>query len=237
MRNLLPLVAVVLAIGSQSLLAQAIRLVHPVYIEHYTTPKVAGSLLVGLRIHSATGSFNPQAVSIQVEPSLRGRRVCVSVTSQDGMYYAENLYQVAPDAPAVSTFQTSTLYGKQLSSYPADQIAVDVRAIDDCNDPGFGDLVPAQLAAASGDPILVAQLNAEPDRLSVELTRHVAAPTKAAPVQATCSTGTGSRVAFTSACEFHLTGIVPGLYDLVVHLRERGRVRDIHYSVQIPGHV
>ena len=237
MRNLRSIVAIILAIGFQDLLAQAIRLVHPVYVEHYTTPKVAGSLLVGLRMHSATGTFNPLAVSIQVGPSLRGRRLCVSVASQDGMYYAENLYQVEPDAPQLSTFQTTTEYSKQLTSYPADQIAINVRAIDDCNDPSNGDLVPVQFTGASSDPVLVAQINAEPERLAVELTRHCAPPGAAAPVKAVCSTGAGSRVAFTSVCGFHLAGLVSGSYDLVIHLRERTRVRDIYYSVHIPDHV
>ncbi len=229
MQNLRSLIIIFLALSSLKLFPQAITLVHPVYVEHYTTPKVAGTLLVGLRLHSATGPFDPRAVSIHVNHGLRGRHVCVSIASQDGMYYAENLYNVSPDAPEVSTFQTITKYAEQLKNYSADQVAVNVRATEDCNGANGGDLVPAQFTGGPDDLVLVADINSDPDRLAVELTNHSGASWKAV-----CTTGAGSRVAFTSTCEFRPHTLDAGPYDLLVHLRERTRVRDIHFPVRIP---
>jgi hypothetical protein len=180
-------------------------------------------------LHSVAGAFNPEAVSIQVDPTLRGRRLCVSIASQDGMYYAENLYEVSAAAPPVSTFQTVTRYSTELKKYAADQIAVNVRVTEDCNAAVDGEILPSLINSASGDLLLVADINADPDRLAVELIRRGGSSWKAS-----CSTGDGPRVAFTSSCEFRPSSLPAGKYDMVVHLRERTRIRDIHFSVWIP---
>jgi hypothetical protein len=208
------------------------------YVESFVgKPKVSGNLLVGLRFGEATGRFNPSAVALLIPPKAGWRSACVEVSSRDGLYYAQNTYDIKGASGGQSSIEASTAYSGQLLRYDIKDIAVNVRLVRDCNAPDEGDLVPVIMNAPAGTPAkstflsLVALVNAEPDRLRLVLLKNgVEAAT------GVCTSDPNAvQISFTSSCEFRRSSaLAPGSYDLLIRVRERFASRDSHFSVQIP---
>ena len=219
--------------------AQSIHLRHKPYVDSFVgNPKVSGNLLVGLRFSEASGNFNPSAVGLYVTPKVGGQSACVDISSRDGRYYAENMYEMPATSGNIMQFDADTAYAAKLSRYDIRDIAVTVRLVNDCNAPDEGKVVPAIMNSISNLPtksphnlLLVALVNAEPDRLKVALLRN-----GAESAVAECKSDPKAvQISFTSSCEFRGTAaLAPGNYDLLIRVRERFASRDSHFSVQLP---
>jgi hypothetical protein len=220
------------------ILAQSIRLQHPPYVESFVgKPKVSGNLLVGLRFGEASGKFNPSAVGLLIPPRVGWRSACVDISSRDGLYFAQNMYEIDGASGGLATIQAITKYSDELLRYKNEDIAVTVRLVSDCNAPEVGELVPAILNASSRTVArspnlsLVALVNAEPDRLKVALLRNGVE----ASIAECKSDSNAVQISFTSSCEFKAsTALAPGNYDLLIRVRERFASRDSHFAVHIP---
>lgn len=229
-------VAIVLmgiAYFSLGIAAQSIPLQHKPYIQNFVgKPKVSGNLLVGLRFGGIEGSFMPNGVALYITPKVAGHPTCVDISSRDGLYYAQNMYNI-PAGTGLLPFETGGKYPQELSHYNIADIAVIVRLVSDCNAPDLGDIVPASMNSAKPPQTLslVALVNAEPDRLQVSLLKNgVEAAT------AECrSDPSAVQISFTSSCVFSgAAAPAPGRYDLLIRVRERFATRDSHFSVQLP---
>jgi len=214
--------------------AQSIRLQHPPYVESFVgKPKVSGNLLVGLRFGGASGNFDPKAIGLFVTAKVGGRPACVDISSRDGLYYAQNMYNLPAPSGGFIPFETSTAYASKLSQYDIGDVAVTVRLVGDCNSPDEGEIVPVVMSPTKpSQPIsLVALVNAEPDRLRVSLLKNgIEAAT------AVCASAPNAvQISFTSSCEFRGGPVLErGSYDLLIRVRERFASRDSHFSVQLP---
>lgn len=224
--------------------AQSIRRVNPKYVETFVQdPRVSGSLLVGLAWGLPEGSpeaktvakFDAEQVGIFLFPILRGRKACVEVSSQDGRYFAQNLYEL-PDMQGPEDFDASTHYREQLNHYSVSEMAVSIRLVNDCNSAEQGSLVPARMnngpvnasdANGGGRPLL-AYFNADSQRLTVSLQRKGAAE----PIRGNCRTEESAvKISFSSACKFY--GPPPGDYELIVELQERFKPQVSRFQVSI----
>ena len=219
--------------------AQTISLKSRPYVESFVgKAKVSGNLLVGLRYGETAENFDPKAIGLVITPKVGGRAACVDISSRDGLYFAQNMYNIPVASGNLVPFETGTAYSAKLSQYNIGDIAVTVRLINDCNSPDEGEIVPAivnspfkSIVKSSHNPPLVALENAEPDRLRVALFKNgVEAAT------ATCSSDPNAvQISFTSSCEFKgSSALAPGSYDLLIRVRERFASRDSHFSVQLP---
>jgi hypothetical protein len=219
--------------------AQSIRLQHPPYVESFVgKPKVSGNLLVGLLFGEAVGSFKPSAIGLLIAPQFAGRPVCVDISSRDGRYFAQNMYNLPAASGSIMPFEVVSAYSEQLSRYDIRDIAVTVRLVSDCNSPDEGEIIPATLNStfrpaekSANSPLLVTLVNAEPDRLKVSLLKN-----GAETAIAECKSDTSVvQISFTSSCEFKDgAALKPGSYDLLIRMHERFAWRDSHFSVRIP---
>ena len=216
--------------------AQTIALKKRPYNESFIgKPKVSGNLLVGLRFGEAGGIFNPSAIGLYLTPKLGGHSACVDISSRDGLYFAQNMYDLPSSGGRIVPLETPTSFSSKLSQYRIGEMAVTVRMVSDCNSPDEGEIVPAVLSSSSEKPsrkpVLVALVNAEPDRLKVALLKN-GAEVSAAECR---SEPNAVKISFTSSCEFKGSAdLPPGSYDLLIRLRERFALRDSHFTVLLP---
>jgi hypothetical protein len=204
-----------------------------VYVERYLdNPKVSGNLLVGLRWASRSGNdahmpFDPANVRLLPPDTHAPQKACVEIASKDGRYAAQNLYAVPPNVAHAPRLTVKTRYESQLTSYMLDDVAVLIRATIACDSASFGKLipalplrrdapVPANVATESG--VLLADVNADPDRLALSLALD-------GVVVATgrCTTAAeGVRIAFSAVCSLAPEQpLAAGEYILQLAVRER----------------
>ncbi len=215
-----------------------IRLVSPKYVETFdNNPKISGNLLVGLSWDPLPGRFDVNGVGVLLPPAFRWRKACVEVASQDGRYFAQNLYQF-PNEQGAEVFETKTSpdYLIPLQRYAATEMAVSVRLVDDCNSAERGVLIPAMFSEKKGNgpvaapprQMLVAYLNADAQRLKVSLRKKGGTDV----VIGICHTEANAvRVAFSSSCEFRMPA--PADYVLVVQLQERFDSHESDFNVSL----
>lgn len=67
--------------------------------ESYDIAQVSGPPLVGLRLGTVGGKFDPDSL-IVVRPEDPGATICLRATTQDGRYAASNRYRIEDDNPA-----------------------------------------------------------------------------------------------------------------------------------------
>ncbi len=230
-----------------ALRAQVIQRVNPQsqYVETFVQdPSVSGNLLVGLAwmpakessLPKAEAKFNAKEVGVFLSPALQNRKACVEVSSQDGRYFAQNLYQL-PDSQGPEVFAADTNYRTQLHRYSLSEMAVSIRLVDDCNSAERGFLVPAKMINKETDgfvanvagQLLVAYVNADAQRLKVSLRRKGAAGT----IQGKCVDGPNDavKISFSSSCTFNTPA--PGDYDLTVQVQERFTSRDFVFKLSL----
>ena len=233
------LASVLFACSVPALRAQVIHRVNPQsqYVETFVQdPSVSGNLLVGLAwmpanessLPKAEAKFNAKEVGVFLSPALQNRKACVEVSSQDGRYFAQNLYQL-PDSQGPEVFAADTNYRTQLHRYSLSEMAVSIRLVDDCNSAERGFLVPARMINKETDGLLVAYVNADAQRLKVSLRRKGAAGT----IEGKCVDGPNDavKISFSSACTFNTPA--PEDYDLTVQVQERFTSRDFVFKVSL----
>jgi hypothetical protein len=215
--------------------AQVIPLVNGPYIETFVgNPKVSGNLLVGLSWNPPGNNFDAREVGVLLFPRFRGRRACVEVASQDGRYFAQNLYEF-PNGQGERLFQANTNYDTPLRHYPAFEMAVSIRLVDDCNSPERGVLIPAifrsaaQTGGSDGDErLLVAYLNADSQHIKVLLRKKDGGES----IAGTCRPGPNAvKISFSSSCEFPMPP--PSDYVLAVRLQERFDSHEYDFNVSV----
>ena len=218
--------------------AQLISRVNPqaTYVETFGDPKVSAiSLLVGLawsppktsiESHSSL-PFNPDKVSILLSSAFQNRKACVEISSQDGRYFAQNLYQL-PDRPGTGTFDAPSQHAKELHNYTVGEMAVSIRLVDDCNSADRSLRIPARITPDISSPALVAHLNADAQHLTVSLRKKgtselISSICEAAPER--------NNISFSSSCTF--TNPAPDDYDLVVEVQEGFSSRKSVFKVSL----
>ncbi|WID99671.1 hypothetical protein QO058_30180 (plasmid) [Bosea vestrisii] len=144
--------------------------------------------------------------------------LCLSVSSRDGLYSAENLYRVPDRGVLKAPFQYESRYRDRLAVSPKSSFGVLIRAIDDCESPRVGAILPALDEDATRLEALQFALNAPVERIVVK----VADSDGKDLGKATCrGDATLTSTAFSSICTLPLPpGPLSGKYALEVAVRE-----------------
>ena len=198
------------------------------YMETYLpNPKVSGSLLVGLQWGGVGGYFDPHDVRLQLPAAVTGGHACVDLASKDGRYVAENLYTVAP-AGGQARLDAKTQYESQLSTYPADDVGVVIRAGKTCDDeacsiiPAF--VVPLHADAVQSTRRLVADVNADAELVTAGLLGPDGA---GIPANTACvAAGAGVQIAYSTVCTIDLQVALPRS-GVVLRLQTKERFKTI----------
>jgi hypothetical protein len=160
----------------------------------------------------------------------------MNVASEDGRYFAQNLYQIPSDAGAKETFDfTRTRFEVLLKQYPVRNIAVIIRAATSCDDANYGAIIPASLDRAADPTIsptsLIVFVNAEPDAIKLRLFHSDIVVATASG----CTTEPAHvRIAFTSRCELDvLKDVSNGSYNLEISIRERFKTDNTRFALSL----
>ena len=178
--------------------------------------KVSGQFLTGLSLDAGAAKLDLSAVRIIYSADTPGM-VCVRLTSDDGRYWAANLYSASGDYLAPPVIPLPTSYDDQLSGYGIDGLLLLAVQSEDCAEtsgkllmPGlFGERVPgAPLSAfinvSQGRP--TAWLESEGQQIGDKTT---------------CGKPDGgAKVTYSHICKLDLPdGLEPGTYHLKVAVK------------------
>lgn len=176
--------------GSSAASAQELQLVGPFREVLADRAPVSGRVLVGIRLGSASGPFQPSDLRLGAQPS-DGASLCVRVVTRDGRYYALNGYTVASrSGPGTIPYRTRLLDG-----YDAADVAVRVVETNDCHDDAEGRLLPTSTSRTPQDRELTVLLNPGRARASARLTADPRDDVTCDPP------GEGPRTAFGAVCK------------------------------------
>lgn len=130
--------------------------------------QVNGQFLTGLAFDSAANALDLSAVRL-IYPADTSGMVCVRLTTDDGRYWAANLYTAADsyDGPPVIPLPTS--YDAQLRAYGADGLLLLASQTDDCAETSGKLLMPAVFGTRDPEAPLLAFVNVSQGRPSAWL--------------------------------------------------------------------
>jgi len=184
---------------------------------------VVGNFVVGMRWGDASNFFDPKSIGTTLPAYVGGHSVCVNIASEDGRYFARNLYRVPPGATGLTLLDTPTKYYDALKHFPAANMAVMIRLADSCETSHPGGFLPANIGGSGSvpgsAPALTVFVNADPEDIQVRLMRG----DRAVGAAAVCSTDPSHiRIAFTSRCVVSVPGdLVAGGYTIEIAKQER----------------
>lgn len=201
------------------------------YREVYlANPKVSGNNLVGLRWAGQDGKFKPDDVRVRVSDRRSIGPVCVAISTKDGRYSAENMYDLGAGGTDTPGFKSNTRFSSELAAYTADQVSVEVHK-DACDSAQIGTLIPAYLGASgpSANAPLLAFVNADPARVEIAILDGG----KQTP--GTCeAAGTGVQIAYSAQCTIAVPPTLHGAVTLQIRQKERFRTVATTYAVLLP---
>lgn len=180
---------------------------------------VSGAVVVGVMAVALPGGFRP---SVYLPAASAGDPVCLSVTSRDGVYLAENTYRASADlaAPRVLATQYDSRYQPYLDRLGAGDVALRARK-GACEGGDEG----AYLISSSGvpdqpvDTLVVAVNSFGASRVGIQA--RVAGGT----ARGRCHPfDSGRSTSFDYRCEIDVSALPPGPFSVVVNRRKSGRV-------------
>lgn len=163
-----------IGLGSAPVMAEEARLelVDPDgFTERFSgNTKVSGQFLTGLAFDSGAASLDLSTVRL-IYPADASGMVCVRLTTDDGRYWAANLYAASQsyDTPPVIALPTS--YDAQLREYGVDGLLLLASQADDCAETDGKLLMPAIFGTRDPGAPLLAFVNVSQGRPSAWLER------------------------------------------------------------------
>jgi hypothetical protein len=169
---------------------------------------VSGETLVGLAFGAPGGTFDPSEIRLlNFGSNIAG--LCVQMRSRDARYRSINAFRIDPPDAATLRFANAASFGRQLSSYAADDIAIRAVETTECSETARGVILPASLTAAPSTSTLVVFLNVNAVSIGVSL-RH---DDDEVAVSNACREPKGSRTAYNVLCTLDLpAGLAPAIY-------------------------
>lgn len=125
--------------------------------------KVSGQFLTGLAFDSGQAALDLSAVRL-IYPADAAGMVCVRLTTDDGRYWAANLYTAAENYEAPPVIPLPTSYDAQLSEYGPDGLLLLASQADDCAETSGKLLMPAIFGTRAPDAPLLAFVNVSQGR-------------------------------------------------------------------------
>ncbi len=130
--------------------------------------KVSGQFLTGLALDGGEQTLNLSQVRL-IYPADDTGMVCVRLTTEDGRYWAANLYNAAGAFSAPPVIPLPTSYDEQLADYGVDGLLLLAAQSDDCAETSGKLLMPALFGERQPGAPLVAFINVSQGRPSAWL--------------------------------------------------------------------
>lgn len=196
--------------------------------------QVSGQFLSGLAYASSLTEMDLSQLrlsysrSSDVTPSL----VCVRITSDDGRYWASNLYRAKGSFNSAPRVPIPTLYEEQLKAYDASSLLVLATFSDNCNEGSGKTYVPGLLGDNNKGSELVAYVNVSQSKVSATLSDsdgNVVQKVKCKKPES------GSKVTFSHLCRIPANAISKqGDYKLAIGVRGlTGKATEQEYAVHL----
>jgi hypothetical protein len=201
--------------ADEALSPEQIRLVDPSqFSEKFSgNTQVSGQLLSGLSYGSSDAVLDPSSIYLAGASG----RVCVRLTTEDGRYWASNLFEKAGPSPQTLRLAFPTAYAAQLRSYRASEMMVLAARSDDCSAFDGQALLPGIVGDLSDATGLMAYVNASQGRIQAQLQRDGEAITTAVRCEMPAD---GARVTYSAVCNLPLPSeLTAGEYDLSISVR------------------
>lgn len=177
--------------------------------------KVSGQFLTGLAFDSGPGTLDLSSVRL-IYPAEASGMVCVRLTTDDGRYWAANLYTAAENYQSPPIIPLPTSYDSQLREYGVDGLLLLASQSDNCAETTGKLLMPAIFGARHPEAPLLAFVNVSQGRPSawLELDGERLGEGK-------CERpGDGAKVTYSHLCRLSVpVGLRRGAYELKVAVK------------------
>jgi len=207
----------------------------PDFNERYAgNTQVNGQFLSGLS-YSATatkGAFGDLKLGLSHKGNGSALTVCVRVTTDDGRYWAANMYRAATAFSVPPKVPVPTRYAEQLEVYGPDSLLTLATLAEDCNQAVRKVYVPAIVGARNVNAALLAYVNVSQSRVEANVQRA----DKVVLGTGKCRKPAGGpRVTYSHVCEIPVTEAMKGMtLDLVVEVKGlTGTPTKQSYSVHV----
>ncbi|MBC7282748.1 hypothetical protein [Hoeflea sp.] len=207
----------------------------PDFNERYAgNTQVNGQFLSGLAYSGAVtqGALNDLRLGLLRQSETAPATICVRVMTDDGRYWAANMYRAAGGFSAPPKVPVPTRYAEQLSMYGSDSLLLLATLSEDCNDFAGRTYVPAIIGARRDAAGLLAYVNVSQSRVvaSLRIEDQAAAET----VKCKKPVG-GARVTYSHICDIPVTETMRGkALQLVIGVKGlTGKTTEQRYAVHV----
>ena len=182
----------------------------PGFNERYAgTTQVNGQFLSGLSYSAAVthGALADLRLALLRKRETDPVMVCVRVTTDDGRYWAANMYRAASGFSVPPKVPVPTRYGQQLDTYGSDSLLLLATLADDCNDAASKVYVPAIVGTRQESSALQAYVNVSQSRVVAALEEQ----DNVVVEQGRCKKPAGGpRVTYSHICEIPVNDAMKG---------------------------
>lgn len=189
--------------------------------------QVSGQLLSGLSYETADNTLDPSAIGVA---SADGR-ICVRLTTEDGRYWASNLFESPNGTAGPSFLSFPTAYIAQLKTYPSTGLMVLAARSDDCVNVADKLLVPGIVGGLQDGASLLAYVNVSQGRTTAWLEQNGEPATQIAECHMPLN---GARVTYSAICNIvNDQDLLAGEYSLHIAVRSLtgGRIEESYRIV------
>ncbi|MHA6687647.1 hypothetical protein [Mesorhizobium sp. A556] len=144
----------------------------PEFTERFAgNTQVNGQFLSGLAYASSLNKLDLKQLRLSYSHPLdaTANSVCVRITSDDGRYWASNLYRAKGSFNIAPRVPIPTSYEEQLKAYDASSLLVLAMFSENCNEASGKTYVPGMLGDKKEDAELIASVNVSQSKVSATL--------------------------------------------------------------------
>lgn len=195
--------------------------------------QVSGQFLSGLA-YSTVAALNLKDLRLAFsraggdDPDL----ICVRLATDDGRYWASNLYRAKDSFDTPPSVPVPTSYEDQLREYGADGLLVLATLSDDCRETSGKTYVPGLLGPGTHQGSLVAYVNVSQSRVSASLEDGDGTVLQKTSCKKPAE---GTKVTYSHLCQFPVTDLAKaGTYKLKVSVKGlTGKATEQEYAVHL----
>lgn len=158
--------------------------------------------------------------------------ICVRLATDDGRYWASNLYRAKDSFDTPPSVPVPTSYEDQLQEYGAGGLLVLATLSDDCRDTSGKTYVPGLLGPRTDEGALLAYVNVSQSRVSASLEDGDGKILQKASCKKPAE---GAKVTYSHLCQFPVTDLAKaGTYKLKVSVKGlTGKATEQEYAVRL----
>jgi hypothetical protein len=120
---------------------------------------VSGMAVPGVMIGPQTAPARAESITLRI-PRRHTSTLCVTITSQDGRYYAQAPFHVPTTTSGVITLEGPSQHRRRVRQYPAGELAIIAEFTDRCGSPGRTQMmIPASWGGETGSSDVFVYVN------------------------------------------------------------------------------